>query len=79
MAIIYIPSLVGLLVKAEQKKGTLLTKQEVEQIRDSATCISIPDRIAQGMDPTQTYCDIDPATCWEEWASYRVAGLAKTA
>lgn len=79
MAIIYIPSLVGLLVNAEQKKGALLTRQEVELIRDTATCISIPDRIAQNMDPSRTYCDIDPATCWEEWSSYRVAALAKSA
>lgn len=79
MAILYIPSLVSLLVNAEKQKGSGLTQQEVEKIRDNATCISVPDDLVRGMDPSRGYRDIDPARCWEAWRDSRSAGLAQTA
>ncbi|MGE9553581.1 hypothetical protein ACQPT2_20820 [Erwinia amylovora] len=79
MAIIFIPSLAGLLLNAEQRKGSLLTQQEVEAIRDSATCISVPDGIARNLDPSWGYTDSDPQRCWEEWCLSRTAGLAQSA
>lgn len=48
MAVLYIPSLVSLLVNAEKQKGSGLTQQEVEKIRDNATCISVPDNLVRG-------------------------------
>ncbi|MGB9097661.1 hypothetical protein [Erwinia sp.] len=79
MAVLFIPSLISLLVKAETQKGSGLTQQEVEHIRENATCISVPDDLVRGMDPSRGYRDIDPSRCWEAWLDYRSPGLAQTA
>ncbi|MBD8165210.1 hypothetical protein [Erwinia persicina] len=71
MATIYIPSLMGLLSHAERQKGTRLTREEVEALRDSVLCVTIPDRIACALDPSQNFSETDPARCWEEWSRYR--------
>ncbi|WP_034914177.1 hypothetical protein [Erwinia sp. 9145] len=71
MALVYIPSLIGLLINAEQRKGSVLTRLEVEAIRDGSVCISVPDFIARSMEPACGYNDIDPQKCWEEWSRYR--------
>ncbi|MBV4366398.1 hypothetical protein ACMGGR_12030 [Erwinia sp. BNK-24-b] len=73
MAVICIPPLTGLLMDAECRKGTSLTRQEVEKIRDSTTTVSVPDGIAKNMDPFCGYGDIDPQKCWETWLRYRAA------
>lgn len=74
MATIYIPSLMGLLSEAERLKGASLTRKEVEALRDSALCVSIPDRIACALDPSQNFSDINPDNCWEEWSRFRYHG-----
>lgn len=79
MAILFIPSLIALLVKAEAQKGYPLTQQEVETLRDGATCISVPDELLRTMDPSRGYQDIDPTKCWEAWKNYRLAASARTA
>ncbi|MEN5015819.1 hypothetical protein ABEH87_05575 [Erwinia sp. Eh17-17] len=71
MATIYIPSLMGLLSDAERQKGENLTREEVEALRDSVICVTIPDRIACALDPSQNFSDIDPDNCWEEWSRFR--------
>lgn len=79
MAILFIPSLAALLEKAEAHKGHPLTQHEVETLRDSATCISVPDELLRTMDPSRGYQDIDPATCWEAWKNYRLSGNRRMA
>ncbi|AXU95493.1 MAG TPA: hypothetical protein DD850_07240 [Erwinia persicina] len=71
MATIYIPSLMGLLSDAERQKGTRLTREEVETLRDSVVCVTIPDTIASALDRSQNFSDTDPEHCWEEWSRYR--------
>lgn len=70
MATIYIPSLMRVLRQAEQQKGEQLTRQEVEALRDSAVCVSVPDSIACTLDPAQGLSDINPERCWEEWSRF---------
>lgn len=79
MAIVFIPSLAALLAQAERQKGSLLTQQEVEAIRDNATCVSVPDDIARHLEPSRGYSDIDPLNCWEQWVFCRAVNLTKTA
>ncbi len=79
MAVVFIPSLIALLMQAERQKGSLLTQQEVEEVRDNATCVSVPDEIARHLEPSRGYSDIDPLRCWEQWITYRAADLIKTA
>ncbi|BCQ34590.1 hypothetical protein ERHA54_20650 [Erwinia rhapontici] len=74
MATIYIPSLMGLLSDAERQKGASLTREEVEALRDTAMCVSIPDRIAFALDPSQNFSDINPENCWDEWSRFRHRG-----
>lgn len=71
MATIYIPSLMGLLSEAERQKGTSLTREEVEALRDNAMCVSIPDRIACTLEPSENFSDINPENCWDEWSRFR--------
>lgn len=37
-----VPALVAVLLAKEKEKGTSLTKDEVEKIRDQAECIAMP-------------------------------------
>ncbi|MTD26229.1 hypothetical protein [Erwinia sorbitola] len=74
MATIYIPSLMELLSDAEQLKGASLTREEVEALRDTAICVSVPDRIACALEPSQNFSDINPENCWEEWSRFRHRG-----
>ncbi|MFO1066667.1 MAG: DUF2314 domain-containing protein [Pirellulales bacterium] len=64
---VFIPALVALLVHAEDKKGSPLTKDEVLAIRDSGACIMMEADDAQKMDAKRGYCDIDPENCWYDW------------
>jgi len=74
MATIYIPSLMRLLSDAERQKGASLTREEVEALRDSAMCVSVPDRIAVALDPSQNFSELNPENCWEEWSRFRHRG-----
>ncbi|WP_312042165.1 hypothetical protein [Erwinia sp.] len=79
MAVISVPSLGGLLAQAEWRKGSPLTKEEVEEIRDITTLVQVPDNIARGMDLFCGYGDVDPQKCWETWQRYRTVLRVKTA
>ncbi|MCC8379533.1 hypothetical protein [Xenorhabdus sp. PB30.3] len=66
----YVPALILLLVHAQNKKGTPLTREEVEDIRDNGTCIVCPVSVNQAMDEKRGYSDINPDYAWEEWQEY---------
>ncbi len=68
---VFIPALVALLVRAEDKKGTPLTKDEVHAIRDDAACIMMEVNDAAKMDDSREYRDIDPENCWHDWQMAR--------
>lgn len=71
MAIIFIPALIKLLDHAQKNQSTPLSRDEVEQIRDNATAVSVPDAIALEMAKNGSWVDINPEHCWEEWQDYR--------
>lgn len=77
MAVISVPALGGLLAKAEWRKGSPLTEEEVEKIRDITTQVLVPDNIARTLDPFCGYANVDPQKCWETWQRYRAGALAR--
>lgn len=68
---VFMPALAVLLVHAEDKKGTPLTKDEVYSIRDSGACIMMQASDARRMDDSRGYRDIDPENCWHDWQMAR--------
>ena len=62
-----IPALVALLLNREKQKGSPLTKDEVEDIRDNAVCIMLPISERKAMDEARGYTDIDLDSAWEHW------------
>jgi hypothetical protein len=65
------PSLVSLLLRAEQDKKTPLTEAEVLAIRDGCTCVALSPDVAAGVARDRGYDDIDPERCWEQWQEAR--------
>jgi uncharacterized protein YegJ (DUF2314 family) len=68
---VFMPALVVLLVHAEDKKGSPLTKDEIRAIRDSGACIMMEAGDARKMDEGRGYRDIDPKNCWHDWQMAR--------
>ncbi|MEI7377209.1 hypothetical protein [Dickeya chrysanthemi] len=75
MTIIFIPALITLLTIQEEKAGKPLTKEDVENIRDNATAISVPEDIAIIMTTERGYNDISAENVWDEWISFKASGV----
>ena len=71
MAIVFIPALVVLLEAKEKDFGRELTREDVESIRDDATAIELPAKIAKDMIESRGYPDIDAKNAWDEWLLYK--------
>jgi hypothetical protein len=72
LAIQYIPALAAILLSTEKKKGSALTQEEVEVIRDRASVmVTLPDA-ARAVEDQRGYRDIEPSRAWEEWRLLRV-------
>jgi len=72
LCLVFVPALVAVLYAAEQQKGAPLTEQEVIDIRNNATCIKLPFRVALESEQKRGYPDIVAENCWEEWQSMRI-------
>lgn len=71
MSIIFVPPLITLLLSRESEKGSPLTEDEVNRIRDDATAISQDSETALAMMESRGYRDIDPKNYWAEWLAFR--------
>lgn len=71
MTIVFIPPLVTLLLSKEQEKGSSLTEEDVNSIRDNATAVVVDRDAALALAESRGYRDIDPENCWSEWARFR--------
>ena len=71
LVIVAIPPLVVLIKQLEKIKGSPLSQEEVETIRDNAVCMRLPQSVARQMAKTRGYEDIDPANVWVEWQAVR--------
>jgi hypothetical protein len=70
--LVHVPTLVAVLINAEEKKGSALTQQEVLDIRDSSQCIAMPIDVAEKVADERGYSDIDPENAWNEWQNIRL-------
>lgn len=66
----FIPPLILLVVSAHNKKGSQLTQEEVESIRDSGTCIALPAGSGRSMADERGYEDFNPERVWDDYLDY---------
>lgn len=66
-----IPSLVATFLNTENEKGTPLTEDEVNTIRDNATCVMLSLEMVHGLIESRGYRDINPDQAWEHWQDVR--------
>ncbi|MBV8699186.1 hypothetical protein [Bradyrhizobium sp.] len=65
LELFFIPSLAGMLWRAQQEKGAALTEDEVLQIRDSWGVMVMTHEHARAMEEKRGYVDIDGADAWQ--------------
>lgn len=70
LVIVFMPSLAGLLLAAEDEKGAPLSYDEVLEIRDGAVCMRMPRQAAAQL-AAERGEDIDPENCWHDWQLLR--------
>ncbi|MGJ6980284.1 hypothetical protein ACSDQ9_07100 [Aestuariimicrobium soli] len=66
----FVPPLIAVLTAVERDKGAPLTLDEVIEVRDHATCIKSPKRLAEQMAEQRGYADLDPENVWDEWQAW---------
>ncbi len=71
LIIIPMPSLVSVLLRREQDKGSPLTEAEVLSIRDGCAAVAVPRDKVGAIVESRGYEDIDPERCWEQWQEVR--------
>jgi hypothetical protein len=67
---VFVPPLAQVLYDAETEKGSPLTEDEVNSIRDAAICITLRASVAQAMEDKRGR-DIDPEHAWAQWRVFR--------
>jgi len=72
LIITHIPSLVATLLNRERAKGSPLTCEEVEAIRDSSSAVVLTPEKRAAVDERRGYDDIDPERAWEDWQIVRL-------
>lgn len=65
------PALSALLIRAEDIKGSPLTIDEVNKLRDEAPAIMLPVSAKKTMTESRGYEDIDPKNAWYDWQILR--------
>jgi hypothetical protein len=71
LVLVFVPSLAALLLRAEEKKGSRLTREEVEALRDGATVVAVPPAVARAMEEERGYRDAQADRCWDDWLVLR--------
>jgi hypothetical protein len=67
----FIPSLAALLTRAEQLKGSALTRDEVLCVRDNCPVLVSEVAAALAVEEQRGYADLDPADPWPGWQRLR--------
>lgn len=67
---VFIPSLLSLIINAQNKKGCPLNLDELKFIRDNAICITLPVNESQELIESRGYDDINPENLWIEYLEY---------
>jgi hypothetical protein len=64
LALLFMPSLAGLLAGAEDLKGSPLTEEQVIRVRDAANAVVTPADVAAAVVKERGYAEVDPADAW---------------
>jgi hypothetical protein len=72
---VFIPELRVILTALQSKKGSPLTKAQVEATRDEAACIMMTLRDAQRLEQTRGRADLNPELVWEQWQALQQRGV----
>jgi SAM-dependent methyltransferase len=75
----FVPSLKATLTHHEKVKGSPLTQDEVERVRDEAPTVLVTAEMLAELVAERGYEDIDPDACWEQWQAVRATTQAKEA
>ncbi|AFZ27898.1 hypothetical protein Cylst_5922 [Cylindrospermum stagnale PCC 7417] len=67
----FVPSLSSILHRHELEKGSPLTEDEVNSIRDRSVVVMLPSDSVLAMEQNRGYQDVDPENCWHEWQFLR--------
>jgi hypothetical protein len=67
LLLVFVPSLVALLTRAEELKGGALTRDEVLRIRDASNVLVTTPPAARAIEERRGYSDLDAAEPWEGW------------
>ncbi len=70
---VFIPALHAVLLAMEAQSDAPLTRQQVESMRDQATCIAMTARDAQRLERSRGYADLNPEHMWAQWQLVRQA------
>jgi hypothetical protein len=68
---VHVPALVQMLILKEREKGSPLTRDEVNEIRDNGGCIMLPQSEALKLAEGRGHQDIDPDNAWDQWQAVR--------
>jgi hypothetical protein len=68
---VFVPALHAVLLAMQPPSGVPLTRQQVESVRDQATCIAMTARDAQRLERSRGYADLNPEFVWEQWQLVR--------
>jgi hypothetical protein len=66
LALQFIPALVAILHSVEQKTGSVLSRAQVEALRDRTAVMAVSRDAAAALEQRRGYRDIDPMHCWEQ-------------
>ncbi|MEN9361077.1 MAG: hypothetical protein RL095_2612 [Verrucomicrobiota bacterium] len=64
---VMMPALLAILTNAERQKGSPLTREEVESLRDQSAAIMMEAADAAALERSRGYADILPERAWEQW------------
>jgi hypothetical protein len=74
----FMPPLLTLCLMEERKKGSPLTQEDVERVRDTGICMMVPlshYRFKAEMSGR----DLDPENAWEDWQDYKAWAASQPA
>jgi hypothetical protein len=73
LIIIPVPSLIATLISGENRKGSPLTENEVNEIRNNCPSIAMTIDQYNKVSEARGYHDINPEQAWKQWSDYKLA------
>lgn len=65
------PAICLLLLNLETQMGRSLTENEVLEVRNNATCVNLPESVANAMEESRDYRDLILDDIWHDWQGFK--------